>query len=260
MTFWIAGAGLAMGAVSMVSGGQTASAQAKGSIATTKGQLEVQKANQHIENAQSSFGNFMTAFNNNRQLKQFGKAKAASASNAANTKDSLVANKLEASLRDAEQRGALAANMGFSGSAGASFDALESSMRLKQARAAQNTKDTRNQLNYSMAQEQLGLIDNGLMGLDMTVHSGGVNVSRAAPEVTGGTNYIGAFASSNMLNQIAAIAKAWPSGSSTPPSSLTGGGLGLKTGNQVGLYTPSASTNFFNLGNFSSPSYSLIGG
>lgn len=258
MSFFLAGASLAMGAVGMIGGGQTAAAGARASIAQTKGQLAVMKANQHNENAKAGFANFMTAFNNNRQLKQFGKATEALNSNVARSKDAGTANKLENSLRQAEQRGALAASAGFGGSAGASLDAIDSSMRLRDARVNQNIKDGEAQLNYMAAQQHLGLIDNGLMGLDMTVNSGGVEASVVTPAVTGGTNYASAIANSGMIDSLGKIMSSWPGTGSTPSSKLTGGGLGLKPYSvPQGLRTPSASTSFFNLGNTASVNYSL---
>ena len=257
MTFWIAGAGLAMGAIGMAGSSASQSAGAQGAIATTEGQIKVQKANQSNENAKASLSNFMTAFNNNRNLKQFGKAKAAAQSNANLTRDNNVANKFEQGLQQAEARGALAANMGFSGSTGASFEAIEGSMRLRDARVNQNVRSGENQLNYVMAQQQLGLIDNGLMGLDMSVNGGGVNASVATPAVTGGTNYMSAIANSNMLDSLGKIAGAWPGSGLKGTSNLTGGGLGLKAGGGTGLTASSASTSFFNLGNTASVNYSL---
>ena len=253
-------ASLAVGAAGMAGSASTAGAQARGAIATTKGQLELSRANTQIDNANSSLANFMTAFNNNRQLTQYGKAAAALNSNIANAKDSAVANKLEASLQKAEARGALAANMGFAGSSGASFEAIEGSMRLKQARQEQNAKDNLKQLNYNAAQEQLGLIDNGLMGLDMSVNGGSVNTSRVAPAVTGGTNYLSAIANSDMLGYVGKIAGAWPGSGVSGTSNLTGGGLGLKVGGGLGMTMPSASTSFFSLGDLSSSKYSLSRG
>lgn len=254
----LAAGSLAMGAVGMAGSAATAGAQARGAVATTKGQLALNKANTHIDNANSSLANFMTAFNNNRQLKQYGKATAAFNSNLANAKDNAVASKLEANLQKAEARGAVAASMGFSGSSGASFEAIEGSMRLKQAREAQNTKSNLNQLNYNAAQERLGLIDNGLMGLDMTVNGGSVNTSQVIPAVTGGTNYMSAIANSNILESLGKIAGSWGSGGGLTNANLTGGGLGLKVGGGYGLKMPSASTSFFNLGNTASVNYSLL--
>lgn len=253
----LAATSLAVGVAGMAGSASTAGAQARGAIATSKAQLALNKANTHIDNANSSLANFMTAFNNNRQLAQYGKAAAALNSNIANAKDSAVANKLEASLQKAEARGAMAANMGFSGSSGASFEAIEGSMRLKQARQEQNAKDNLRQLNYNAAQEQLGLIDNGLMGLDMSVNGGSVNTSQVAPAVTGGTNYLSGIAKSDILDSIGKIAGSWGSGGGLTSSNLTGGGLGLKAGGGYGPHTPSASTSFFNLGNTSSVNYSL---
>ncbi len=247
MTFWIAGAGLAMGAVGMIGGGQTASAQASAAVATTEGQIKVNKAHQANENAKASLSNFMTAFNNNRALTQFGKAKAAAQSNTARVKDNATANKLEQRIQAAEQRGALAANMGFSGASGASFESIEASMRLRNARVEQNQKDNQDQLNYDAAQQQLGLIDNGLSGLDLTVNGGGVANTVAVPQVTGGTNYMSAIAGSGMLNQIGKIAAAWPGSGTGSGANLTGGSLGLTTSGSYGLTTPTASTSFFNL-------------
>ena len=258
MSFFIAGAGLAMSTVGMIGGAQTAAAGARASIAQSKAQLEVMKANQHNDNAKAGFANFMTAFNNNRQLEQFGKATEALNSNVARSKDTGTANKLENALRQAEQRGALAASAGFGGSAGASLDAIDSSMRLRDARVNQNIKDGEAQLNYMAAQQHLGLIDNGLMGLDMTVNSGGVEASVVTPAVTGGTNYASAFANSGMMESLGKIASSWPGSSSTPSSNLTGGGLGFKPYSAPqGLRMPSASTSFFNLGNTASVNYSL---
>lgn len=250
MSFAITGvalsaASLAMGAVGMAGSASTAKSQARGAIATSKAQLELSKANTHIDNANSSLANFMTAFNNNRQLEQYGRATAALNSNVSNAKDSTVAAKLESSLQKAEARGALVAGMGFSGSSGASFEAIEGSMRLKQARMEQNSKRNLNQLNYNAAQERLGLIDNGLMGLDMTVHSGSVNVSQVIPAVTGGTNYASAIAQSGVLNQLGSIIGNYSPGSTGTANS----GLGLKLGGSYGLKAPSASTSWFNIGN-----------
>lgn len=257
MTFWIAGAGLAMGAVGMIGGAQTAGAQAKGAIATTKAGLELNKANQHGENAKAGLSNFMTAFNNNRQLKQYGKAMAAAKSNANLAKDSQTSNKLEEQIRASEQAGALAANMGFSGTAGASFDAIAASSKLRDARVKENQERNANQLNYNAAQQQLGLIDNGLMGLDLSVNSGGVDASVMAPSVTGGTNYLSAIGSSGMLGQLSTMIQSLPSNTG-PRANLTGGTLGLRPGTGApGLTLPSASTSFFNLGG-GSINYSLF--
>lgn len=253
----LAAGSLAVGVAGMAGSASTAGAQARGNIATTKAQLELNKANTHIDNANSSLANFMTAFNNNRQLAQYGKAMAALNSNIANAKDSAVANKLEASLQKAEARGAMAANMGFAGSSGASFEAIEGSVRLQQARQEQNAKDNLKQLNYNAAQAQLGLIDNGLMGLDMSVNGGSVNTSQVAPAVTGGTNYLSGIANSGILDSIGKIAGSSGSGGGLTSSNLTGGGYGMTASGSYGLYTPSASTSFFNLGNTSSVNYSL---
>ena len=258
MSFFLAGAGLTMSVVGMVGGSQTAAAGARAGIAQSKAQLATMKANQHNENAKAGFANFMTAFNNNRQLEQFGKATEALNSNVARSKDTNTANKLENSLRQAEQRGAIAASAGFGGSAGASLDAIESSMRLRDARVNQNIKDGEAQLNYMAAQQHLGLIDNGLMGLDMTVNSGGVEASVAVPAVTGGTNYAAAIGNSGIIENLGKMATSWPGSSNTPSSNLTGGGLGLKPYSAPqGLSMPSASTSFFNLGNTASVNYSL---
>lgn len=258
----LAASSLVVGVAGMAGSASTAGAQARGALATSKAQLELNKANTHIENANSGLANFMTAFNNNRSLKQFGKAKAAAQANANLMKDAAVGNKLEADLRKAEQNGAMVAQMGASGSAGASFAALEGSMRLRNAREAQNTKDNLKQLNYQAAQQQLGLIDNGLMGLDLTVNGGSVNTSQVAPAVTGGTNYASAIANSSILKDVGKIAASWPGGTVGGTSNLTGGGLGLSTSNSgLGLTIPSASTNFFSsLGSFSSSKYSLFSG
>lgn len=255
MLMFMAGAGLAMSALGAIGGGQSAKANARAQIATTKGQIEVAKANQHAANAQAGLANFMTAFNNGRQLKQLGKALAAQQANAANAKDSFAGNRLESSIRNSEQLGAMAANMGASGSAGASFDAIESSARLRNARVKADEDAGLKQLNYNSAQERLGLLDNGLMGLDLTVNGGGVETSQAVP-VGGGTNYASAIANSGIIDQIGTIAKSW--GSSTPSgtANLTGGGLGLTTSGSYGLKMPSASTSFFSLGG-GSPSYSI---
>ena len=258
MSFFLAGAGLTMSVVGMVGGSQTAAAGARAGIAQSKAQLATMKANQHNENAKAGFANFMTAFNNNRQLEQFGKATEALNSNVARSKDTNTANKLENSLRQAEQRGAMAASAGFGGSAGASLDAIDSSMRLRDARVNQNIKDGEAQLNYMAAQQHLGLIDNGLMGLDMTVNSGGVEASVAVPAVTGGTNYAAAIGNSGIIENLGKITSSWPGSSNTPSSNLTGGGLGFKPYSAPqGLSMPSASTSFFNLGNTASVNYSL---
>lgn len=231
MSYFIAGAGLALSAYGMYSSSQTAKAQGQAAIAQSKGQLEVLKAQTEQQNAESGLQNHITALNNERKLKKMGKNFAAAQETMNRMLDSRTSNKLEQGLRQAEALGAAQAGLAMQGTGGAAKDAIEGSLRLRDARANEDVARQGNRLHYDNAKALAGLVGDSMADLDMTVYSGSVSAAQLTPQVTGGTNWAQAIGQSGMLDQVGKIASAYGATPNTPTYtklSVPNSGLGLK--------------------------------
>lgn len=240
----IAGAGLALTAAGMYSANKTAGYAAGAAIATSKGQLEVIKAETARSNAESGLQNHLNALNNSRKMKRMGKNLAAAQDAMFRMKDNRSANKLEQGIQQAEALGAMQAQLGFQGTGGASKDALEGSLRLRNARQDEDTKRNNRVLGYDSARQAAGLVSESMADLDMTVHAGTVSAAQLSPAVTGGTNWAAAIGGSNILEGIGKLANAW--GAKGPSQST----VSLSSNGGWGLTPPAnwgASTSFANL-------------
>lgn len=240
MSYFIAGAGLALSAYGMYESNQTAKAQGAAAMATSKGQLEVMKAQTEQSNAESGLQNHITALNNERKLKKMGKNFAAAQETMGRMSDSRSSNKLEQGLRQAEALGAAQAGLAMQGTGGASKDAIEGSLRLRDARANEDMVRQGNRLHYDNAKALAGLVGDSMADLDMTVHSGSVSAAQLQTQVTGGTNWAQAIGQSGMIDQVAKIAGAYGASSKTPAYanlSVPNSGLGLKAPSNWGAST-----------------------
>lgn len=240
MSYFIAGAGLALSAYGMYSSAQTANAQGQAAVATSKGQLEVMKAQTEQSNAESGLQNHITALNNERKLKKMGKNFAAAQESINRINDSRTSNKLEQGLRQAEALGATQAGLAMQGTGGAAKDAIEGSLRLRDARANEDVARQGNRLHYDNAKALAGLVGDSMADLDMTVHSGSVSAAQLQTKVTGGTNWASAIGQSDMIDQVAKIAGAYGATRPTPTYanlSVPNSGLGLKAPSNWGAST-----------------------
>lgn len=244
MSFFIAGAGLALSAYGMYSSAQTSKAQGQAAVATSKGQLEVMKAQTEQSNAESGLQNHITALNNERKLKKLGKNFAAAQETMNRMNDSRASNKLEQGLRQAEALGAAQSGLAMQGTGGASKDAIEGSLRLRDARANEDVARQGNRLHYDNAKALAGLVGDSMADLDMTVYSGSVSAAQLQTQVTGGTNWAQAIGQSGMIDQVAKIAGAYGATAKTPTYanlSVPNSGLGLKAPSNWGASTAYAS-------------------
>lgn len=152
-------------------------------VAQAQAQNQIVKAQNEMARVEAGMANFMTAENNRRRMEGIGAAVEAATVTLARNRDVQVAESLEARISAAEQMGAYAANAALAGVGGASVDAIESAMRLKDARAEQYRVRNNGYVDYDALSEITGLKASAYTSRDLSVALPGMNFSHASAGV-----------------------------------------------------------------------------
>lgn len=152
-------------------------------VAQAQAQNQITAAQNQMARVDAGMQNFMTAENNRRRLEGIGAAVEAATVTLARNRDTTVAESFEARISTAEQMGAYAANAALAGVSGASVDAIETTMRLKDARAEEYRTRNAGYVDYDALSEITGLKASAYTAMDRTVSLPGMNFSHASAGV-----------------------------------------------------------------------------
>ena len=152
-------------------------------VAQAQAQNQITDAQNQMARVDAGMQNFMTAENNRRRLEGIGAAVEAATVTLARNRDTEVAESFEGRISAAEQMGAYAANAALAGVGGASVDAIESAMRLKDARAEEYRTRNAGYVDYDALTEIVGLKAGAYTSMDRTVSLPGMNFSHASAGV-----------------------------------------------------------------------------
>lgn len=241
MSFFIAGASLALSVGSAAHAASGAKAAAGATVAAVKSNQEIDKYNQQSENAKAGLANFITAMNNNKRLKAGGEAFAAAQMNRGRNKEAATNRNLETIIAESEQAGAYAANAASKGQGGSAVAIIDMAMELRNSRAEQSRKKTDGYIDYDTTKQIAGIMQQTTDGLDQSVHGGGSTVQQTAPQSGSSTDWAGVILGSGLLKS----GSAWMASLGSSPAAVAG--TGMSQGGYLGLQS-STSTSFFNLG------------
>ena len=191
--------GLAMSAIGLLGGAQTASIQAAASQKAAEEQTKQSKAKQEELNAQSELARSIQKINNDRIMRAADKTFAAAASNLSRNRAATQTSNVMTQIAQAEASGAYAANVASKGVGGGSVEAIENTMALRDALKNQLTANAQAQADYDAVQTLAGIIPAAWQQQDMTVISGNTSPAAAVPTVQGGFNFAQALGSNDML-------------------------------------------------------------
>lgn len=152
-------------------------------VAQAQAQNQITAAQNQMQRVEAGMQNFMTAENNRRRLEGIGAAVEAATVTLARNRDTAVAESFEARISAAEQMGAYAANAALAGVSGASVDAIEGTMRLKNARAEEYRTRNAGYMDYDAMSEIVGLKASAYSSMDRTVSLPGMDFSHASAGV-----------------------------------------------------------------------------
>lgn len=235
--------GLAMTAIGLLGGAQTASIQAAASRKAAEEQTKQSKAKQAELNAQSELARSIQKINNDRIMRAADKTFAAAATNLSRNRAATQTSNVMAQIAQAEASGAYAANVASKGVGGGSVEAIENTMALRDALKNQLTKNAQAQADYDAVQTLAGIIPAAWQQQDMTVISGNTSHAAAVPTVQGGFNWASALGGSKDLMSLAA--NLFDSGGTKAAAGtglkLPGGDIGLSAPT-TGFWAPTSST------------------
>ena len=196
--------GLAMSAIGLLGGAQTASIQAAASRKAAEEQTKQSKAKQEELNAQSELARSLQKINNDRIMRAADKTFAAAATNLSRNRAATQTSNVMTQIAQAEASGAYAANVASKGVGGGSVEAIENTMALRDALKNQLTENAQAQADYDAVQTLAGIIPAAWQQQDMTVISGNTSPAAAVPTVQGGFNWASAIGGSKDLMSFAA--------------------------------------------------------
>jgi len=196
--------GLAMTAIGLLGGAQTASIQAAASRKAAEEQTKQSKAKQEELNAQSELARSIQKINNDRIMRAADKTFAAAATNLSRNRAATQTSNVMAQIAQAEASGAYAANVASKGVGGGSVEAIENTMALRDALKNQLTENAQAQADYDAVQTLAGIIPAAWQQQDMTVISGNNSPAAAVPTVQGGFNWAAALGGSEDLMSLGA--------------------------------------------------------
>lgn len=225
--------GLAMTAIGLLGGAQTASIQAAASQKAAEEQTKQSKAKQAELNAQSELARSIQKINNDRIMRSADKTFAAASSNLSRNRAATQTSNVMTQIAQAEASGAYAANVASKGVGGGSVEAIENTMALRDSLQNQLTKNAQGQADYDAVQTLAGIIPAAWQQQDMTVLSGNNSPAAAVPTVQGGFNLAEALGGSKDLMGLAANLF-----DGVGTNAMAGTGLKLP-GVDVGLSAPS---------------------
>ena len=243
--------GLAMTAIGLLGGAQTASIQAAASQKAAEEQTKQSKAKQAELNAQSELARSIQKINNDRIMRAADKTFAAAASNLSRNRAATQTSNVMTQIAQAEASGAYAANVASKGVGGGSVEAIENTMALRDALKNQLTANAQAQADYDAVQTLAGIIPAAWQQQDMTVISGNTSPAAAVPTVQGGFNWASALGGSKdlmgMLANLTSSSSSSLTGSGIKLSdtSLSNGYLGLSPTSSSGLGIKSTGSGFY---------------
>ena len=243
--------GLAMTAIGLLGGAQTASIQAAASQKAAEEQTKQSKAKQEELNAQSELARSIQKINNDRIMRAADKTFAAAASNLSRNRAATQTSNVMTQIAQAEASGAYAANVASKGVGGGSVEAIENTMALRDALKNQLTENAQAQADYDAVQTLAGIIPAAWQQQDMTVLSGNNSPAAAVPTVQGGFNWAAALGGSKDLMGLAANLTSSSNSSLTgsgiklSDTSLSNGYLGLSPTSSSGLGIKSTGSGFY---------------
>ena len=196
--------GLAMTAIGLLGGAQTASIQAAASRKAAEEQTKQSKAKQEELNAQSELARSIQKINNDRIMRAADKTFAAAATNLSRNRAATQTSNVMTQIAQAEAAGAYSAHVASKGVGGGSVEVIENTMALRDSLKNQLTKDAQAQADYDAVQTLAGIIPAAWQQQDMTVLSGNQSQAAAVPTVTQGFNFAQALGKSpEMLRSMA---------------------------------------------------------
>lgn len=236
--------GLAMTAIGLLGGAQTARIQAAASRKAAEEQTKQSKAKQEELNAQSELARSIQKINNDRIMRAADKTFAAAATNLSRNRAAIQTSNVMAQIAQAEAAGAYAANVASKGVGGGSVEAIENTMALRDALKNQLTENAQAQADYDAVQTLAGIIPAAWQQQDMTVISGNTSPAAAVPTVQGGFNWASALGGSKDLTSFAA--NLFDSGGAKADAGiglkLPGGDVGFSAP-KTGFWAPTSSTS-----------------
>ena len=236
--------GLAMSAIGLLGGAQTASIQAAASQKAAEEQTKQSKAKQEELNAQSELARSIQKINNDRIMRAADKTFAAAATNLSRNRAATQTNNVMTQIAQAEAAGAYAANVASKGVGGGSVEAIENTMALRDALKNQLTENAQAQADYDAVQTLAGIIPAAWQQQDMTVISGNTSPAAAVPTVQGGFNWASAIGGSKDLMSFAA--NLFDGGGTKADAGtglkLPGGDIGFSAP-KTGFWAPTSSTS-----------------
>ena len=236
--------GLAMSAIGLFGGAQTASIQAAASMKAAEEQTKQSKAKQEELNAQSELARSIQKINNDRIMRAADKTFAAAATNLSRNRAATQTSNVMTQIAQAEAAGAYAANVASKGVGGGSVEAIENTMALRDALKNQLTENAQAQADYDAVQTLAGIIPAAWQQQDMTVISGNTSPAAAVPTVQGGFNWASAIGGSKDLMSFGA--NMFDGGGTKADAGtglkLPGGDIGFSAPT-TGFWAPTSSTS-----------------
>ena len=224
---WVATAVAAVGTVISVAGqAETSRIQGAASRRQADANTAQSKAKQAELNAQSELARQIQKINNDRVMRGADKAYTAAATNLTRNRAATQQSNVLRQMADAEAAGAYTAHTASKGVGGSSVEAIESTMRMRDALKEQLTTKAQGQADYDAVQTLAGIIPAGWQQQDMTVISGNQSAAASVPRVEQGYNYGAAIMQfGGLLANLTSGGKTGNSGQGLSPSSW-----GLKPG------------------------------
>ena len=236
--------GLAMSAIGLLGGAQTASIQAAASRRAAEEQTKQSKAKQEELNAQSELARSLQKINNDRIMRAADKTFAAAATNLSRNRAATQTSNVMTQIAQAEASGAYAAHVASKGVGGGSVEAIENTMALRDALKNQLTNNAQAQADYDAVQTLAGIIPAAWQQQDMTVISGNTSPAAAVPTVQGGFNWAAAIGGNKDLMSFAA--NLFDDGGTKADAGtglkLPGGDIGFSAP-KTGFWAPTSSTS-----------------
>lgn len=179
-------ASLGMSLVSGYSARQSAKAQQIVFDAEAKAANIVRAGRNQQVAAEANLANFMRAENNRRSMEAVGEQFNAGQMNLARLQESFTQGSVEDQIRAAEQAGAYAANVAFSGAAGSSVDVVNYTLSAQQERRDFYRNQQQGRVTYDQLQQLTGLQASAYRAIDYSLaipsQDFGVNFARQAPK------------------------------------------------------------------------------
>ncbi len=187
---WVSTAVAAVGTVISVAGqAETSRIQGAANRRQADANTAQSKAKQAELNAQSELARQIQKINNDRVMRGADKAYTAAATNLTRNRAAMQQSNVMRQIAEAEAAGAYTAHTASKGIAGSSVEAIESTMRLRDALQEQLMTKAQGQADYDAVQTLAGIIPAGWQQQDMTVISGNQSPAASVPRVEGGYNY-----------------------------------------------------------------------